>query len=312
MFDRVRPPGGWTNQFPIDPDELETFDAALSEAIDGTGGGAYSPTELITIGGKGLKVTGGDAQALEVDGNVFFHGGTLFGITIPTVINAPFEAEQTAIFDGAVTMRDDVFITGDTQIQGGLAVTGLSVFQNIAAFNAVASFAAQVNINGELNVGGVLGANALFASLAGAEFSGGNYSFASTGTNYLDCSPPLHLHDELLLTDHGRIGYRIATSTITGPAQSATFSVNDYDIVMIGGDGVLNGDIDWVISEDGAQPGCKMILSRDLDFGAHNVFVRRSDSSVIEILDGVNNSWCTIVRTTSGWKRLMRGGVAAT
>lgn len=54
-FSRVRNPAGWTNNSVVQPGEFEAFDANLANAVDGAGGGTYTPTTRLTIGGQGIE-----------------------------------------------------------------------------------------------------------------------------------------------------------------------------------------------------------------------------------------------------------------
>ena len=58
-FARIRAPGLWVLGAVITPTEMEKFDQDQSQAVDGTGGGTYAPTNRIVIGGAGADFTGG-------------------------------------------------------------------------------------------------------------------------------------------------------------------------------------------------------------------------------------------------------------
>jgi hypothetical protein len=54
-FTRTRPSNNWTPLSVVDATEFDDIDAKTADAVDGVGGGAYAPTQPITIQGKGVQ-----------------------------------------------------------------------------------------------------------------------------------------------------------------------------------------------------------------------------------------------------------------
>ncbi len=73
-FPRVRAPGLWTALSQLTNDEMETFDAHQSKALNAEEGGTWAPSSRIILGGEGLELRatlgigngGGQDGALEV------------------------------------------------------------------------------------------------------------------------------------------------------------------------------------------------------------------------------------------------------
>jgi hypothetical protein len=54
-FSRTRPSINWTPLSVVDATEFDDMDGKTADAVDGVGGGAYAPTQQITVGGKGIQ-----------------------------------------------------------------------------------------------------------------------------------------------------------------------------------------------------------------------------------------------------------------
>lgn len=51
-------PGGWVQNDPITPTQINAIDVNTTSAIDGVAGGTYNPTGQLVLGGNGLKLDG--------------------------------------------------------------------------------------------------------------------------------------------------------------------------------------------------------------------------------------------------------------
>lgn len=175
MFERQRDPGFWTFDSVVTEDEFEYFDQSISNALDGAGGGAYSLSDHLTIGGApgihiGFDVPLQLGSTLFVNDDVFilgelqaFGGGDFAGnynfhdgaITIgasgadAVTINAFTQFNEIAIFNDTAFFNDDVTIAAgaDLNIDSGAVTIGLSGSDSLFV-ESLTQFQNTVNFNG--------------------------------------------------------------------------------------------------------------------------------------------------------------------
>lgn len=140
-FLRIRTPGFWTFNSVVAPSEFEAFDNRYT-AIDGTGGGTYAPSALITIGGSGLTVSGplnaSDAQTIDVTGLLTINSGAQLNLYDNMVVGSGaivgFTSGSFLTMSSGSTFTMNAGSTASigaaTTISGALTVSGATSFTN--------------------------------------------------------------------------------------------------------------------------------------------------------------------------------------
>jgi len=131
----------------------------LIKAIDGVGGGAYSPSALIEIGGTfGIEVTA--PSNLEGDVSIGDNAGSQLSIFADTFVNRDiaFIVGMTATFNGTAAFTDDLSVTGAGTVDlfagsvivtaaGGLVIGGGFDIVLSAGANILLSSTSDIDIN---------------------------------------------------------------------------------------------------------------------------------------------------------------------
>jgi hypothetical protein len=144
----------WQATPPVDPTEMEKFDADNLGNIDGDTGGVWAPSSVIEIGGSGLKVSGileivnglvKNAQQLEVQsgGTLKIDSGAIFTILQALVLNGAAGDVNPAISTTvAPTTRKVLW-------QMTFGTPKLRIYQRAATTNFVRGF--EITINASWN-----------------------------------------------------------------------------------------------------------------------------------------------------------------
>lgn len=304
MFARIRPSGEWINLTSIDGSEMEVIDRHLSQAIDGTNGGAYDPSGTITIGGGGLEV----AANFNVSGTGAFAVQASVGSAVflcPVILDnatQPFVVVHDALVLGASHLTGDVTVDGALTMTGSgtLFVNGLASFQGIVGFDQTVQMHSSLQCSTNVDVGenfSVAGDSAFVGALAVT----GQTDLQNVGVEVL------RANDELILTGEGRIRYRLDITGLDGLSvgQVENHSYRECDVVMTGGQGVMQGDFTWKITADGAENGSIMWVSRANDVNLHIVTVTNDDGSVIAYLGTTTVLACPLVFYSGKWLRML-------
>jgi|SRR3954463_1868413 hypothetical protein len=151
--------GGWAFGELLTSVQMEALDASQAKAIDGTGGGTYTPSVKIIINGQGLQV-----NTLTVTGTLSLLGNTTVGNAPADVLSvlatSTFSAPVT--LNDALTANDTADFFADTTIHtaalftvGGSALLGNDSGKNLtvgatSTFNASATFNESVDVWGDL------------------------------------------------------------------------------------------------------------------------------------------------------------------
>lgn len=181
---RIRPAGTWFTGTPITQDEMEAFDLAQFQAINGDLGGTWAPSSQIVIGGSGLHVTG-DAKldaisnlSVTAAGTVTIADGATVTIATDVLFDTTSIVQIAHILEIENTGHIDVIDGGFIGIDASSALN-LSGTMTVAS-GAVVDLAAGgiLNITGTANIqsGGVLeaksGSNIVVDSGANIEVAG--------------------------------------------------------------------------------------------------------------------------------------------
>lgn len=129
-FTRARAAGFWTFNSVVAPAEFEHIDDYY-KAIDGSGGGAYAPTGVITIGGSGLNVTG-QCQLSNIQAATF---------NCPIVGTEGATITQTTVNTAAITCTGNgtapgITSTGGAGGSGGIFTAGGGNKYGVEGFGA--------------------------------------------------------------------------------------------------------------------------------------------------------------------------------
>ena len=216
---RIRSGGLWITGSTITQDELEQFDQAQYEAINGDDGGTWAPSAVITIGGSGVTVTG-PARLSDVIAATWNAGGL-----------ATFTGAATiATFDNSalLTVTDDAEFrlnrAGDYLLRAYNAGTGqkLHLYGDFWVKNGAVL---------EVKSGGVLSteAGSTMAVVGDAGFFAGVNFDAASVTTHESGSTDTYESGATLDLDTGSILTNGATETRTGPTtrsgSAATYKV---------------------------------------------------------------------------------------
>ncbi len=115
-FARLRLPGFWVLGSAVDPEEFEQLDAMRPMLINAAGGSTHSPSDVITIGGAGMAITGPcdleDVRGLVLTnaGNFTMSGGT--SMTVEGGADIDLEGAINVLSGGAIA-----FASGSTLAQ---------------------------------------------------------------------------------------------------------------------------------------------------------------------------------------------------
>jgi len=268
-------PSGWAFGETLFSDQMEALDASQAKAIDGTGGGTYTPTTKITINGQGLQVNN-----LTVTGALTLNGNTTIGNSSTDTLTVV----ATAGFSAPVTL-DDTFRANDTSdFYGNVVVhTGSSfhVFSG-AAFgtsdadefdvNATARFFASVRVDGAIDVYGEK-----LELHTGTDFSArANVRLGDSSANELTVNALLA--NPLGFTGTGRVGL------VPGflPSGSATLQASSGQSFRVDPSGAPRT---YTLSTTGAQDG-------DLMFFYTGGGVGQAMQTNVTITSGIGGQGC--------------------
>lgn len=292
MFARQRDPGLWTFDSVITGAELEYWDASIANAIDGAGGGAYSLSSDVTIGGDPFVAWVFDLQTTFNAGSIFgstvlFSGDvTLWGLTTfdgSTVFNGAVTYQDYANFIGAADFQDNLTVFGIASLQGGVNLSGdvnvygPTVFDAEGTFNDVVLFDDDFTVNGNafLNGSVVLGASSTQTAIIQAKSS---------------------LRAPMTMSGTGAISHR----TILGGDSDASFSpLACKDVVILSG--ILSGSVGYTIDDTGCLDDQEIVfINKDQ---THSMAVKRPGGTTIA---GITGGWVRCKRIAGTWYTMER------
>lgn len=154
-------PSGWAFGELLTSVEMEALDASQAQAIDGTGGGTYTPSATIIINGAGLKVNN-----LTVTGTLTLLGNETIGnsptdtlsvlatstFSAPVTFNNPIGATDTVDFSGNFTVHSGAVSNLWGNVQIGLGPTQTLDVEATATANAPWGFNDTVDMGAQLTV----------------------------------------------------------------------------------------------------------------------------------------------------------------
>lgn len=171
-FDFTRPLADWTGASTVTPAEMGDLDSKTKRAINGDEGGAWAPTDVITIGGDGLEVSG---ELYATDVQHLIMTGTA-GIDVTA-------ASRITIESGAGL---DVDPGGLIAVEGSIVFAGASVLTMLSGAQLTVQGGSEINIlaTADLDCAGSINLQ------SGGEFntaSGASVFFGAGGTITRQC-----------------------------------------------------------------------------------------------------------------------------
>lgn len=249
---------------------MEALDASQAQAVDGVGGGTYTPSAKIIINGQGLQ-----ANNLTVTGLLSLTGNTTVGNSSSDLLTVV----ATPTFSAATTFTNTVTFNGATlEIFSDIFVHSGHLLQvnSGASFGTTASDAFTVNGTATFNAPLTCNASADFQDDATFHTS----SFVLVGGSAQlgnDSSKRLSIHatlDTLVnLIGEGRVPQSWGGST---PASGHTFSAADGQIFWV--NPFNTGPIVYQLSATGAVPGDIMIFFTGRVWPADTVTIKSNGS----------------------------------
>lgn len=295
MFARVNGLG-WGLGVPLQPGEMNQLDIDHANAVDGAGGGLYTPIGLLEFGGSGLKVSG----AFLSTANAAFTGTQQFLGTAVCTTSFGFAGGlltgdnfSDIRWDGIATFRNGAQLIGNAG--STLLWSGSSTFSiGVLTVNSNATFQAPGTAtfkNGAVfNTGGALttaaGVNATFGG--NATFNG-TASFPGGVTGAVNFAGQVSLTAASFVPSGGTLAYTGTGHAIPrltfGTDGNMTIGINDCDC-LIYKNGVLTANHNLIMTNVGSQRGVSIELANE--DSAHGITVYQADgATLIAILQDV-------------------------
>ncbi len=245
--DFVRPMGVWATLSVLEHFELEQFDLAQFQSINGDLGGTWNPASQIILGGSGLKVAAPfwSTGNFRVDTNADLRGGaTVTGGNLAASLN--ITAQGTIHADGTIDSNANINATGNmtaggsAQFGGGLDVTGNG------------------NVDGTLHAGGATTLGSTLAVTGNAGFSAalgvtGNLNAAAD----VNVGGALSVADLATFQERVDFGGGITTRSVIGPNSNNTYTVATVDEVIVE-QTTLSADRVYTLVSTGAVAGSRI------------------------------------------------------
>jgi hypothetical protein len=245
-------PGGWAFGEILTSAQVEALDASQAKAIDGTGGGTYTPSVKIIINGQGLQV-----NTLTVTGTLSLLGNT----TVGNASTDAFSVLATSTFSAPVTLNDALvanevadFYNGVIVHSGGeLLASGDAVFgdgpSRAFTVNGTGTFNAPINANDTVD----FQADATFHT-SSFVLIGGSAQLGNDSSKTLTIGAALA--NALSFTGEGRV-----PGTWGGQLPGSNFTVSAYDGQLFQTyNGTLSSAITYTLSASGAKAGDVMVF----------------------------------------------------
>ena len=148
---------GWASFEVLTSAQMNALDIDHSNAIDGAGGGVYSPSDPIEIGGAGFEVSGpfvasGGSPATFLDGLVALGTSLFSAISVAgnAAVTGDFSVGDESEFGGFVEMLDDLDVAGS----GTFADLTAALFQAFAAAIGALTTTGAVDLQGTNTISG--------------------------------------------------------------------------------------------------------------------------------------------------------------
>ncbi len=273
-FSRVHALPGWATNEKLTSPQANLIDLNLSRAVDGYGGGAYSPLSAITINGSfGLTLNAPTAVNAAMNFNSgasasFFSGSTLLissgSISLIGSSTVTSGGATTWTFNGAVTYSSTLTLASGSQevVQSGGLVKWQSGSELRTDSGAAVNFNSNVTCNGTLTTMFTL-------------FCQG--SIWLYGTNYLLAGAKLVNSGVIENTGVGRVRQRVIDLTL--PSTSLTYTADYADIVRFNS---LAGNTIVVLSPTGATTGDMITLTASHGMsGGFNITVKDNVGNIL-------------------------------
>lgn len=269
-WNRLRPNGGWAINTTVAPEEFEAIDSRLVSTIDAVGGGSYSPTQQIVIGGLGIQLTTqanfysaviGNTFTWTRQGAIFDEDGTSIGtndtnftVNIPAVfdnslnVTGPVTGTSAAFQSITLPQNGAAFLTAGTSFgtNNGLIIVQLpitstsTIAATSASFNALsvtggATNVANINASGNAAVTGneTVGGTlgVTGATTLGSTLTVNNGSLVVSATTGISTlQHTLLLYDKLAFSSRGRVVPRVFFLSTSG---NSTVSISDGQIFVM-------------------------------------------------------------------------------
>ncbi|HEY3495161.1 MAG TPA: hypothetical protein VGK73_10765 [Polyangiaceae bacterium] len=203
-------PGGWAFGELLTSVQMEDIDAKTADAIDGVGGGTYSPSSAINVGGKGLNVTG--------------------PFTASSMSVSAFQC-TTFLATGAAVFSSNVQVVGTSSLIGNVSCTGSVTAADLIATDDLtvgddASIGGDLAVSGNATVTGDLTVSD-DAHVAGDLSVSGNTTIGSSSSDELDINALVV--GQIRFSGNGRVALR----TMTLPDADTTISIADGNFFFI-------------------------------------------------------------------------------
>lgn len=277
MFARQRSPGLWTFDSVITGAELEYWDASVANAIDGSGGGAYSLQSDIAIGGAG-GVEWTFQLPVVFDGSLSANDDIYLG---SNSADALIVAAQS-VFQGNATFDNDVEFNDPTVVNDFLTVNGQTTFTNTVGFSGA------VFIDGNVNIGS---SSSDLATIDAESDFVGNALFENG----------VAFEGTVVTNGAGNLRVRRVRRQTAGADADASIDVTLTDHVTVAA-GVLSATRSYTISDTGAVNGDRVRFSNfDPAFG---IAVKNPAGTTLEaIISGTGSpTWVDVERIAGTWR----------
>jgi hypothetical protein len=287
-------PSGWAFGELLTSAQMEALDASQAQAIDGVGGGTYTPSTKITINGQGLQV-----NSLTVTGTLSLLGNTTVGNSNTDL----FRVNATSIFSAPVTLNDTLVANSTSDFFANVTV-------HTGGFLEVGGSASLGNDETKtLTIGATTTLNAPLTAFESADFWGdvvvhSAHAFTAAGDVTLgnDSSKTLNigaaLASVLSYTGTGRIPFKL----YTGLGNSdATVSAGDGNVFHLPHSN--SGVRSYKLTASGASNNDFAIFYQGFGSNLSNDIRITTDSGLLyTFVSGASASFIILFFRGSGWE----------
>lgn len=307
-FPRLRPPGLWTFDTVVDPEEFEAFDANIANALDGLNGGVYALLDDLEIGGTGAFLVSTSAE--------FSGGFTEFTGSVGFDDDVTFSASSPVLFLGTVGFGNDVDFSGGTVTLGASGSDAI-VVDGFFQVNETSNFNAGVFFNDEVAFDAVVGFNA-YAQFNDSVGFDDDVTFGD-----VTIFSELATFDDVLIGGVLTMGAavvgapmtftgtgKVLSRTVAGSDGATTYQAANVDNVFVA-PGTLSASQNYTIGDTGAENGMRIrFVNED---PTHTIFVKHPGGSGLDSIGGsATKVWGEYERISGAWRRVGVGPVADT
>jgi hypothetical protein len=248
------------------------WDAYWPDVIDGAGGGTWSPSSVISIGGSGIQITGpaefqgdvvidnvGSTNSLSVGGNVGIGGLVTIGDTLTVAAKATFNGDTE--FNGQNQFDDICSFTS----AGFVTFSGTNVFDATSSIDFQAGLIVSAGTLSALGATSLAAATAVSLGVAGVIVLDAT-TLSTTSAVTATFAGPVNVANTLTISSGalvfsgvGSPRYRVVN---TADASAVTYTINDGDLFMLP---ALGGNRTYTLGTTGATEGARVRFSAELN-----------------------------------------------